>query len=316
MITILAFVIVLGVLITVHEFGHFIVARLCGVGVEKFSLGFGPRLFGKKIGMTDYRVSAIPLGGYVKMVGEAPDDDISPEMRPLSFTHKSVWRRILIVAAGPSFNLFLTVAILFFLYLVFGVYILKPTIGEVKSNTPAAIGGIKAGDEVVAIDDTPVDSWTQMSELVSASNGREISVVVRRQGQTVTCQVTPNQISDKNMFGEEIQRYVIGILSAGDTRKERYGPLAAFKQGVSQTGYYIKLTFEVFGKIITGKMSARNIGGPVAIARMAGTRRPVGLRARELAQQAGLFILILLMIFVVYNDISNWITGWDPLKGN
>ncbi|MBW2540347.1 MAG: site-2 protease family protein, partial [Deltaproteobacteria bacterium] len=99
--SIFAFVIVLSVLIIFHELGHFIVARLFGVGVEKFSLGFGPRLFGKKIGMTDYRISAIPLGGYVKMVGDEPDTEIDPAAIPFSFTHKNVFKRILIVAAGP-----------------------------------------------------------------------------------------------------------------------------------------------------------------------------------------------------------------------
>ncbi len=110
---IFAFVIVLGVLIFFHEFGHFLIARLFGVGVEKFSLGFGPRLIGKKIGITDYRISAIPLGGYVKMIGEEPDAEIAPEDIQLSFTHKHVAKRMLIVAAGPVFNILLAVIIFF-----------------------------------------------------------------------------------------------------------------------------------------------------------------------------------------------------------
>ena len=110
--SIFAFIIVLGVLIFFHELGHFLVARFFGVGVEKFSLGFGPRLIGKTVGMTDYRVSLIPLGGYVKMVGEEPDSEIEPYLIPQSFTHKSVFKRFLIVAAGPMSNLLLAVAIL------------------------------------------------------------------------------------------------------------------------------------------------------------------------------------------------------------
>jgi regulator of sigma E protease len=104
-ITLLSFVVVLGVLIFFHEFGHFLIARLFGVGVEKFSLGFGPRLIGKKIGRTDYRISAIPLGGYVKMIGEEPDAEVEPDDIPLSFTHKHVAKRMCIVAAGPLFNI-------------------------------------------------------------------------------------------------------------------------------------------------------------------------------------------------------------------
>jgi regulator of sigma E protease len=104
-----AFLIVLGILIFFHEFGHFLIARLFRVGVEKFSLGFGPRLLGKKVGITDYRLSLVPLGGYVKMVGEEPDEDLDPHLIPLSFTHKHVLKRILIVFAGPFFNILLAV---------------------------------------------------------------------------------------------------------------------------------------------------------------------------------------------------------------
>ena len=110
-ISLISLVVVLGVLIFVHEAGHFLVARFFGVGVEKFSLGFGPRIFGKTVGRTDYRISAIPLGGFVKMVGEDPDSELPPEDLPVSFTHKNVYKRMAIVAAGPAFNLLLAVFI-------------------------------------------------------------------------------------------------------------------------------------------------------------------------------------------------------------
>ena len=126
---IFAFIIVLGVLIFFHELGHFLVARFFGVGVEKFSLGFGPKIFGKKVGITDYRVSAIPLGGYVKMVGEEPDAEIEPDQVALSFTHKHVLKRILIVAAGPAFNVLLAVLIFYGIFQISGTIILKPIIG-------------------------------------------------------------------------------------------------------------------------------------------------------------------------------------------
>ena len=117
-ITLLSFIIVLGVLIFFHEFGHFLIARFFGVGVEKFSLGFGPRLIGKKIGRTDYRISAIPLGGYVKMVGEEPDAEVESSDIAISFTHKHVFKRMCIVAAGPVFNILLAVIIFFIIFLV------------------------------------------------------------------------------------------------------------------------------------------------------------------------------------------------------
>jgi regulator of sigma E protease len=356
-----AFVIVLGVLVFVHEFGHFIVARLCGVGVEKFSLGFGPRVFGKKVGMTDYRVSAVPLGGYVKMVGEEPDADISDELLPLSFTHKPVWKRFLIVAAGPGFNLLLAIIIFFILNLVIGVFILKPTIGGIQPDSPAQHSGLQAGDEVTAINGVAVDSWTHMAELISVSNGQPISVTIRRGERTFTYDIQPTRMADKNIFGEEVQRYVIGISSAGDVFKQKYGLVGSLTQGVVQTGRIIELTVLSVVKMIAGKISSRNLGGPVAIAKMAGQqarqgvvslisfiallsinlailnflpipvldgghllfflieaviRRPVSVRIRELAQQAGIFLLILLMILVFYNDIINQITGWTPMGGN
>ena len=150
---IFAFVIVLGILVFFHELGHFLAARLFGVGVEKFSLGFGPRLFGKKIGLTDYRVSAIPLGGFVKMVGEDPTSEMDPQDIPISFTHKLVFKRMLIVAAGPAFNLLLAVLIFYGIFQISGTYILMPSIGGVQENSPAEAAGLKAGDRVISPDD-------------------------------------------------------------------------------------------------------------------------------------------------------------------
>ena len=138
---IFAFVVVLGVLIFFHELGHFLVARLFGVGVEKFSLGFGPRIFGKTVGLTDYRLSAIPLGGYVKMVGDEPDAELEPEMIPYSFTHKHVFKRILIVAAGPFFNLLLAVIIYCVFFFFIGTEDIRPVVNHVVPDSPAARAG-------------------------------------------------------------------------------------------------------------------------------------------------------------------------------
>ena len=132
-ITLVSFIIVLGVLIFFHEFGHFLIARLFGVGVEKFSLGFGPRLIGKKIGRTDYRISAIPLGGYVKMIGEEPDAEVDPADISVSFTNKHVGKRMCIVAAGPFFNILLAIIIFFGIFTVSGAMVLKPSVGTVSS---------------------------------------------------------------------------------------------------------------------------------------------------------------------------------------
>ena len=213
---IFAFVIVLGVLIFFHELGHFLVARLFGVGVEKFSLGFGPRIFGRKIGITDYRVSAIPLGGYVKMVGEEPDAEIAPERISLSFTHKSVWKKILIVAAGPFFNVLLAVLIFYGIFIVSGNIVLKPVIGEVQENSPAMSAGLQAGDVIQRINGQPVESWDAMAGLISESQGESLQVEVRREGDSRQMTIQPELRKTTNIFGEEVPRYVIGITAAGE----------------------------------------------------------------------------------------------------
>ena len=195
---IFAFIVVLGVLIFFHELGHFLVARFFGVGVEKFSLGFGPRIFGKKVGITDYRVSAIPLGGYVKMVGEDPEADIDPDQIPISFTHKHVMKRILIVAAGPFFNVLLAFIIFYGIFQFSGTFILKPVIGKVQENTPAQVGGLQAGDEIIAIDGTGVESWDDMADIISASEGSPLAITIRREDVTRVFHIAPELKKTKN----------------------------------------------------------------------------------------------------------------------
>lgn len=346
---IFALVIVLGVLIFFHELGHFLVARLFGVGVEKFSLGFGPRIFGRKIGMTDYRLSAVPLGGYVKMVGEEPDAEIDPADIPFSFTHKPVSKRILIVAAGPLFNILLAAIIFYVIFQFSGLYILNPSVGKVQENRPAQAAGLQSGDRIVAIDNVAVESWEEMSELISASGGRRLSLTVRRGTSELVFDVQPVLTASKNIFGEEIQRYVIGIAASGDGFNRELNAFEALRESLIQTCRITRLTIVSIVKIIRGSISPKTLGGPIMIAEMAGQQakagagnlvffiallsinlavlnflpipvldgghlffflieliigRPVNTRMREIAQQVGLFVLILLMVYVFYNDIT------------
>ena len=353
-ITLLSFVIVLGVLIFFHEFGHFLIARLFRVGVEKFSLGFGPRLIGKKIGRTDYRISAIPLGGYVKMVGEEPDAEVEPADLAVSFTHKNVFKRMCIVAAGPFFNILLAIIIFFGIFLVSGVMILKPSVGEVRDGSPALAAGIKAGDLITAIDSVPVSSWDDMTEIIGASQGKALEIKVRRADSEKVFQITPELVPSKNIFGEDIQRFIIGISASGEAFTRDLNPLQAVTHSLVQTYKIIELMVIIIGKLIIGDISTDTIGGPIMIAKMAGDQakagitnlifftalisvnlaiinllpipildgghllfffieavkgKPVSLKIREVAQQVGLFIIILLIIFVFYNDISKWVRG-------
>ena len=348
-VNIFALVIVLGVLIFFHELGHFLVARLLGVGVETFSLGFGPKLIGKKIGITDYRISAIPLGGYVKMVGEQPDADLDPADIPLSFTHKHVFKRILIVAAGPFFNILLALIIFFGIFQISGMLILKPSIGEVNEGTPAYRTGLKKGDLVVSIDGVKISSWEDMAKMITTSKGKTLSISVLRGNSMSIVDVTPEPKIFKNIFNEDIDRYVIGITASGDFFTKDLNVFQALSQSFIQTYQITALTIKGVVKLFQGTVSPKTLGGPIMIAQMAGqqaregavnliffialisinlailnflpipvldgghllfffieavTGRPVSIKIREIAQQAGIFVLILLMIYVFYNDIA------------
>jgi len=348
-VNIFALVIVLGVLIFFHELGHFLVARLLGVGVETFSLGFGPKIISKKIGITDYRISAIPLGGYVKMVGEQPDADLDPADIPLSFTHKHVFKRILIVAAGPFFNILLALIIFYGIFQISGMLILKPSIGEVNEGTPAYRTGLKKGDLVVSIDGVKISSWEDMAKMITTSKGNTLSISVFRGNSMRILDVTPEPKIFKNIFNEDMERYVIGVTASGDFFTKDLNVFQAFSQSFIQTYQITALTIKGVVKLFQGRVSPKTLGGPIMIAQMAGqearegainliffialisinlailnflpipvldgghllfffveavTGRPVSIKIREIAQQAGIFVLILLMIFVFYNDIA------------
>jgi regulator of sigma E protease len=347
--SILSFIIVLGVLIFFHEFGHFLIARLFGVGVEKFSLGFGPRLIGKKVGITDYRISAIPLGGYVKMIGEEPDAEIDPQDIPLSFTHKHVAKRMLIVAAGPVFNIILAVFIFFGIFLISGSFVLKPSVGSVKQGAPAFSAGLEKGDLITAINESAINSWGEMAEIINASKGQKIQLTVRRGDSTRHFSLAPQQVTTKNIFGEDVQRYIVGITASGETYSKEMNFFQAISESLIQTYRVTELMVVIIAKLIKGDISTDTLGGPIMIAQMAGDSAkagigslisfialisvnlaiinllpipvldgghllffsieaikgsPVSIKVREIAQQVGLFILILLMILVFYNDIS------------
>jgi regulator of sigma E protease len=348
-VNIFALVVVLGVLIFFHELGHFLVARLLGVGVEKFSLGFGPRLIGKKIGITDYIISAIPLGGYVKMVGEQPDVDLDPADIPISFTHKNVWKRILIVAAGPFFNIILAVIIFFGIFQISGMFILKPSVGEVQEGTPAYHGGLEKDDLITSINGVDLSTWEEMAEIITASKGKPLVVSLRRGNSILVVNITPELKIFQNIFNEDVKRFVIGITASGDGFSKDLNIFQSLSESIIQTYKITVMTIKGVVKLLQGAISPKTLSGPIMIAQMAGdqaregatnliffialisinlailnflpipvldgghllfffieaaTGNPVSIRVREIAQQAGIFVLILLMIYVFYNDIA------------
>ena len=274
-----AFVIVLGVLIFFHELGHFIVARLCKVGVVTFSLGFGPKNYTHRVGLTEYCLSLIPLGGYVKMVGEEPGEiqELSEEEKKISFSHKALWQRIAIVAAGPLFNFLLAILIFYAIFQFSGLYLIKPVVGEVGKDSPAFAAGIQSGDLIHQIQGEPVASWDDLALNIAKSQGRELTILIVRDGEVRTVLVTPESQKSKNLFGEEVDLYLIGISSAGEVFHLPLGPIEAFSHGLAKTWEIVELTFLSVVKMVQGSVSADNMGGPIMIAQMAGEQAKAGV---------------------------------------
>lgn len=275
--TVLAALVVLGFLILFHESGHFLVARLCGVGVTKFSIGFGPTVFGRRIGDTEYVVSAIPLGGFVKMVGEDPDEEIGAGDRSIAFQTQSLGKRLAIVLAGPVANLIFAFLAFTVIAVFYGEFVPSESarIGSVRAGMPAATAGLRAGDQVTSVDGVPVTSWKELATAIRASGGREVALVVEREGATETLSVTPQEQPEKNIYNETVgTAWLIGIEPALDTRP--VGPGQALLVGLGQTVWWVQTLVVSVGKLILGRIPAGDIGGPLLIAQAAGEQARLG----------------------------------------
>lgn len=352
--TIIATVVVLGILIFVHELGHFLVAKWSGVRVLRFSLGFGPRVFSVMRGETEYCISAIPLGGYVKMLGEDSDEEIPEEDKERSFPAQSVWKRIGIVLAGPSSNMLFAVIIFALVYAFAGIPQLTTEIGSVNPDSPAAHAGLKPGDRVLSINGETVTEWDQLSNMIQEHGEKPLSLKIQRDKATEIVTVTPQVREIKNIFGEPIKRPVIGITASGKFNVKRVNPLLAGYYSLAQTWNLSKLFLLTVVKLIERVVPLQTLGGPLLIAQMTGQQaqegilnliyftalisinlgilnllpipvldgghlffflieailgRPIEMKKIEMAQRIGMVFLIMLMIFVFYNDIMRLITG-------
>jgi len=345
--SIVSAIVVLGILVFVHELGHFLLAKKLGVGVLTFSLGFGPKLIGRKIGETQYQVSIVPLGGFVKLIGENPEEEVKEEDRHRSFSVQPIWKRAMIISAGPFFNFFLAI-LLFSTINFFGIPSIPPTIGGVSPDLPGEKAGLKKGDMVQSINGESITKWDDLSKIIRGSKGKELTLRIDRDRETLEIKVTPQSSTVKNLFGEEVTIFMIGITPTEEVIVHKVGPLTAIGTGFVQTWQGIRLTMVSIVKLIQGKIPAKTIGGPILIGQLAGEqakrgllsltlftailsinlglinlfpipildgghflflgleailRRPLSIKKMEIAQQIGLVLIILLMIFAMYNDL-------------
>ncbi len=278
--TAISFIIVIGALIFVHELGHFLFAKLFRVRVLKFSLGFGPKLFGRKIGETEYVLSAFPLGGFVKMLGENPkEQEESRVEKDRAFVYKPVYQRFLIVFAGPLFNFIFPVILFFLLFFFQGLPVSQDTtrIGGVEAGSPAEKAGVKVDDVVISINNRKTDRWLDINESVRQSGGEPLHLVVMRSDVQTELTIIPEMDTVKNLFGEAVEeRFMIGIRKADQLVYEDVGLLAAFKNALQQTWFYVYLTAMGFVKLIQQVVPASEMGGPILIAQMAGEQAKAG----------------------------------------
>ena len=208
-----AFLVGLAALIFVHELGHFLIARKCGVIVEKFSIGFGPKIVGFKSGGTDYLIAAIPLGGYVKMKGEDPEEELVDTEG--SFSAATVYQRLAIAFGGPLFNILFAIVIYISVYMV-GMPTSGTAVGKVHDNSPAQQAGLKTGDRIIAIDGEKVHYWHQLLDIIHDAPGQKMEFVIERDPQTIlTLPITPKSSEVPDLFGDKRTVGLIGIESLG-----------------------------------------------------------------------------------------------------
>ncbi len=277
--SIIAAIVVFGLLIFFHELGHFLFAKMFGVYVEKFSIGFGPSLFSWKAKETEYTISAIPLGGYVKMFGENPEEIIEDEDKKLrSFSHKPLAQRFFIVFAGPLFN-FILAFLLFSIVNVMGTPKLEPVVGSVQPDMPAYSAGIKEGDRIVAIDGNRIQYWSQISEYIRNNNTEPVTLDILRNGKPLQLTVKPTITEAQNIFGEKVSVGLIGIAPANSIITIKYNPIQAVILGINKTYEITKLTVVGIVKIFQRIVPADNIGGPILIFQMAKETAAAGLNS-------------------------------------
>jgi regulator of sigma E protease len=352
-VTFLSAIVLLGLIIFVHELGHFLSAKLMGVRVLKFSLGFGPKLIGKKYGDTEYLISSIPLGGYVKMLGESSGEELQEKEKIFAFNYQPVWKRFIIVFLGPLFNLVFAIVIFFFVF-SYGIPVLLPEVGDVLPQSPAERAGLMKGDTVISIDGSQITQWDEMTKIIHTSPGRSLNLKIKRKSEVVTLSVIPEKKRIQDLFGQGKEVGLIGIKPSGNTFIKKSDLTESLTNAVSRTWEIAVLTMVSIVKLIQRVIPMETIGGPILIVQMAGEqasqgvlnffvfmaiininlgilnllpipildgghmlflgieavrRKPLEEKFINIAQRVGLALILLIMVFALYNDLIRIISG-------
>jgi regulator of sigma E protease len=286
------FLAVLTVIVFVHEMGHYLVARWNGVAIEAFSIGFGRELIGwnDKHG-TRWRISAIPLGGYVKFVGDmnpagTPDEaaitNASADLAPQLFVNKNVWQRIAIVIAGPVANVLLTFCILYALLMGYGRYTIPPVIGEVVAGSVAEAAGIESGDRIVAVDGYVVRGFEDFQRLVATSPDRPVTIELERGNTEQVLTLVPEGTDVADRFGNNQRIGRIGVsrdVGDNDVTLYRPGPVEAVGMTIDEIRFIVQRTGEFLGDFFVGRGDVEQLGGPVKVAKVSGEVATLGIIA-------------------------------------
>lgn len=280
-----SFVFIISLIVFIHEFGHFFVARLCGVKVDEFSLGFGKKLFGfrDKKG-TEWKFCLLPFGGYVKMFGDRngasmPDAEaiakMSPDDKKISFACKNVWQRMAIVIAGPIANFILAIFIFTILFRINGLTTVLPIVDEVMPESAAFQAGLKNGDEILEINGKEIGDFNEVRELVISAAEAELLFKIKRGEKISEIKIVPKIQVRKDFFGDEIKVGTLGVTSSA-TSQQDLNLAESFVEANKET-YRISISiFKAIGELITGNRSLEELGGPIKIAKYSGKTVEMG----------------------------------------
>ena len=356
----LPFLAALTIIVFVHELGHFLVARWCGVTVEVFSIGFGREIYGwnDRHG-THWKICWLPLGGYVKFEGDANATSLPQAVSenttvrsPGNFHGKPVWRRAAVVAAGPIANFILAILIFAVVFMLIGIPMIEPRAESVIPGSAAEKAGVKPGDLVTAVDGQKIETFSDLQQAVWTRGGEQLTIVIDRQGTALSLQLVPDIKMEPDGFGGTVKIGLLGIQRAADnenSKVQRLSPVAAVSRGAGETGRIISITFKYLGKLVTGNESSKQIGGAISMAKGAGDAassgiarfaayvaflsvsvglinlfpipmldgghlvyfaietvlgKPLGQQAQEWGFRVGLSLVVMLMAFGFWNDLT------------